>query len=60
MLVAACQAIEPADLEGWVRAEPTGAFSRRAWFFYETFTGRTLDLEDARAGGSLHLRAPGL
>ena len=33
-----------------MRAEPTGAFSRRAWFFYDTFTGRMLDLDDARTG----------
>ena len=42
VLVATFNAIE-ADLEAWVRAEPTGAFSRRTWFFYETFTGRMLD-----------------
>jgi hypothetical protein len=37
-------------LETWVRAEPTGGFSRRAWFLYETLTGRTLDLEAVRTG----------
>lgn len=50
VLVAALGEIEPAEIEAWVRAQPTGAFSRRLWFLYETFTGRTLDLEDARAG----------
>ena len=50
VLVATFKAIEATDLEAWVRAEPTGAFSRRAWFFYETFTGRMLDLDDARTG----------
>jgi hypothetical protein len=50
ILVAALKAIDPREIEAWVRAEPTGAFSRRAWFFHETFTGRTLDLEDARTG----------
>ena len=50
VLVAAFKAMEPSDLEAWVRAEPTGAFSRRAWFFYESFTGRTLDVEDVRTG----------
>jgi len=50
LLVSALKAIQPAELEAWVRREPTGAYSRRAWFFYETFTGRTVDLEDARAG----------
>lgn len=50
VLVAALKAIPSADLEHWVREEPSGAFSRRAWFLYETFTGRTLDIDDARSG----------
>jgi len=50
ILVAVLKAMAPAELESWVRAEPTGAYSRRAWFFYETFTGRTLDIEDTRTG----------
>lgn len=50
ILVAVLKAMVPAELEAWVRAEPTGAYSRRAWFFYETFTGTTLDLEDTRTG----------
>ena len=50
VLVASLEAIDPGELERWVRAEPTGAYSRRVWFFYETFTGRTLDLEDTRSG----------
>ena len=37
-------------LELWVRSKPTSGFSRRAWFLYETLTGQTLDLEEARAG----------
>jgi Fic family protein len=48
----------PAELESWVRAEPTGAYSRRAWFFYETFTGKTLDLEDTRAGNYVEALDP--
>lgn len=35
------------DVEAWARAEPTGAYARRAWFLYEWLTGRTLDLPDA-------------
>lgn len=50
VLVAALREIGPAEIEARVRAQPTGGFSRRMWFLYETFTGRTLDLEDARAG----------
>ena len=59
VLVATLKAIEAAELEAWVRAEPTGAFSRRAWFFYETFTGRRLDLEDVRAGNYVMTLDPG-
>ena len=44
VLVAALKAIDPAELAAWVGREPSGAYSRRAWFFYETFTGRTLDV----------------
>ena len=59
VLVAALKTIEASELEGWVRAEPTGAFSRRAWFFYETFTRRTLDLEGVRAGNYVMALDPG-
>jgi len=58
VLVAALKAIGPAALETWVRAEPTGAYSRRAWFFYETFTGRTLDLDDVRTGNYVEALDP--
>ena len=57
-MVAALKAIEPAELETWVRTEPTGAFSRRAWFLYETFTGRTLDVEDVRTGNYVPVLDP--
>ncbi len=50
VLVATFKAIDPAELAATIRSEPTGAFSRRAWFLYETFTGKVLDLIDARAG----------
>lgn len=50
VLVATFKAIDAGELEATIRSEPTGAFSRRAWFLYETFTQKVLDLEDARAG----------
>lgn len=50
VLVATVKTIDPTQLEAWVRREPTGSFSRRAWFFYETFTGRQLDLDDVSIG----------
>jgi hypothetical protein len=34
-------------LEDYVSSAPNGALTRRAWFFYETMTGQTLDVEDA-------------
>lgn len=60
VLVAALKAVEPAILEGWVRNQPTGAFSRRAWFFYETLTGRTLDVPDAGSGNYVNALNPRL
>ena len=59
VLVAALKAIDPGEIEAWVRAQPTGAFSRRAWFLYETFTGRTLDLADASVGNYVGALDPG-
>ena len=58
VLAAALKAVAAADIEAWVRAEPTGAFSRRTWFFYERFTGRTLDLENACAGNYVEALDP--
>lgn len=58
VLVAALNAIPPADIELWVREEPSGAYSRRAWFLYETFTGRTLDVDDARFGNYVNALDP--
>lgn len=38
----------PAELvSGYVSESPTGTIARRLWFFYETLTGKTLDIEDA-------------
>lgn len=58
VLVAALKKLDPTDIAAWVRAEPTGSFSRRAWFFYETFTGRILDLADARTGNYVEALDP--
>jgi hypothetical protein len=41
------EAAPPAEVVAFVRAAPTGAPTRRAWYLYEILTGRTLDLEDA-------------
>jgi hypothetical protein len=39
-----------APLEDWIRQEPSGAFSRRAWFLYEKLTGETLDVANVKSG----------
>jgi hypothetical protein len=44
------RALDPGLVEGWVRSEPTGAYSRRAWFLYERLTGRQLDVPGVSAG----------
>lgn len=43
-------AIAPNEITAWIRQEPTGAYARRAGFFYEWLTGRTLDVGDVPAG----------
>ena len=58
VLIAVLKAIDPAVIEAWVSAEPSGAYSRRTWFFYETFIGRTLNLDDARIGNYVEALDP--
>ena len=49
----------PSDLmAAFVREAPTGAISRRAWFFHETLTGRRLDLDDAPPVTAVHALDP--
>ncbi|WP_127904017.1 Fic family protein [Solirhodobacter olei] len=40
-------AVPEGEIKKIVEATPTGTLSRRIWFFYETLTGRVLDLPDA-------------
>ncbi len=47
VLNALFEVLPPAELEDWVRREPTGQYARRNWFLYEWLTGRRLDLPDA-------------
>lgn len=42
------EACDPFELEAWIRTEPAGQFSRRAWFLYELLTQKRLNLSDAR------------
>jgi hypothetical protein len=43
------EAVPSQSIEDTVKATPTGAFSRRIWFFFETLTGNTLALDDAQS-----------
>ncbi|MEO8757845.1 MAG: Fic family protein [Devosia sp.] len=47
VLKRALAAIPSAELEAFIQKTPTGAISRRAWFFYEVLTGNRLELDDA-------------
>ncbi len=49
-LHAALVALGREALTAWVQSEPTGAYSRRAWFFYETLTEDVLEIPDAKSG----------
>lgn len=44
----AFDAIPAGEMVAFIKAAPTGAFARRAWFFCETLTGTTLEIEDAQ------------
>ena len=66
VLHAAFKALDCADMEEWVRSEPTGIFARRAWYLYELLTDKTLDVPDVPSGGyvdllnpALHITSPG-
>lgn len=52
------EAAPKAEVEAFIRAAPTGIAARRAWYFYEALTGRTLDLDDAPKVAAVDLLAP--
>ena len=47
ILKRAFDAIPAGEMAAFIRAAPTGALARRAWFFCETLTGTMLDIDDA-------------
>ena len=47
-------------LTSWVRAEPTGSYSRRLWFFYEMLTGDILALPPVQTGNYVDAVNPAL
>lgn len=44
------QTVEPADLEGMIKAKPNSSYMRRIWFLYEWLLDRQLDISDAKTG----------
>ena len=42
--------IDPAELETWIKAEPTGKFARKACFLYEWFENRVLTCPGVEKG----------
>ncbi len=51
-------AIEPDEITAFVKEAPTGAITRRIWFFYETLTGKTLPIDDAQQVTAVHALNP--
>lgn len=47
-----------AEIESLVREAPTSLHVRRAWYLYETLTGRTLGVEDAPRAAAIDLLDP--
>lgn len=47
--------LDRAATAAYVRAKPTGVYSRRLWYLYESFTDTRLDLCDAIQGGYVDL-----
>src|SRR2546421_1471792 len=60
VLHAVFKAFDQAELEEWVRGEPTGIFARRAWYLYELLMGKTLDVPDVPSSGYVDLLNPDL
>jgi hypothetical protein len=58
ILKRAFEAVPQAELEALVRAAPTGTEARRAWYLYETLTGRTLAVDDAPRAAAVDLLDP--
>ena len=52
------ETVPRSEIEALVRAAPTSAPVRRAWFLFEALTGRTVDAEDAPRGAAVDLLDP--
>jgi len=51
-------AVEPDEIAAFVKQAPTGAVTRRIWFFYETLTGAALPIDDAQRVAAVHALDP--
>ena len=49
-----------AEIEAWVRREPTGRYARRTGFLYEWLTGKRLDVPDTTRGNYIPALDPEL
>lgn len=52
------QAVPETALVEMIRAKPRGATARRIWFFFETLTGKRLDIPDAPAATAVDALDP--
>jgi hypothetical protein len=52
------EAVPQTEVEALVRAAPTALPVRRAWYLFETLTGRTLDVADAPRAAAIDLLDP--
>jgi Fic family protein len=50
IIVEALKSLGAQALENLIATQPTSIYLRRMWFFYETFTGDTLDIPADRSG----------
>ena len=42
--------LERSEMDAWIQNEPNGIFARRAWYLYELFTGKILNVPDLTSG----------
>ena len=52
------QSTDTHQLEEWIRSEPTGIFTRRAWYLYELLMEKQLDVPDVIPSGYIDLLDP--
>ncbi len=52
--------IDKTEIEAIVKAQPTGRYSRRIWFFYEWLIDEKLDVKDAKSGNYVEALDPDL